>query len=230
MREVDDLRGGDRALLSFDAPIGLPKTYLRTVGAKSFVDWLMRADLDALFDPVTGPDLWSTARPFVRPVKGGWNGVVAAVGHDMLWRAVDCRTSAESVFKLVGPKQVGRAAQELWRELRNARNEGREFRIWPFETGLDAPGVVVAEIYPRIAYREAVGTPFVAKRDRGARAEAIARIDPRVRLVHPEAALESEDDFDAAVTAIAMLRRLSKGKPLVESEADSVYEGGMLLT
>jgi hypothetical protein len=219
--ETSELLGpGDAALVCFDAPLGLPRAFLQAAGFCGFLDWLERADLDAAFAPVTRAAEWSVARPFIRPARGEWTALVAAAPPRSLLRDVDVRVQSESVFKLVGAKQVGRAAQELWRELRAARAAGREFRIWPFEAPA-ARGVTIAEIYPRLAYGRAL-----VKSNARVRASALAELDPRIRLLGQ---VETEDDFDAAVTAVALLQRLLAGLPLSDGEVDDVAEGAILL-
>ena len=231
LAEADAMRGDEAALVCFDAPLGVPESFLRAWGFSSFPWWLMAADFDRLFEPVDSPEDWSPERPFVRPRRGGWKGVLAAadVVGLTLWRDVDRLTGAESMFKLVGAKQVGRAAQELWRELRRSRLEGHAFRLWPFEADLDAAGVVVAEIYPRTAYEEVLGRTALRKRDPAARREAALLLRPEVR--ETVAAAATEDDLDAAVSAVAILRRLAGGRVLaVEAHVDRKAEGGILCT
>src|SRR5262249_24961424 len=145
-----------------------------------------------------------------------WTALVARTPAAVLWRAVDLRARSESVFKLVGAKQVGRAAQELWRELRAARAAGSVFRIWPFEAPA-VDGVTVAEIYPRLAYGR--GVVKSDERARTAWLAGLAGFDPRVRLFGE---VQTEDDFDAAVTALAVLQRLLEGRPLSDVDLDEV--------
>ena len=224
-------RSGRGALVAFDAPLGLPRTYLEHAGYSSFAEWLERAPFGELFEPVAGLEEWSVRRPFVRPARGGWTAVVAAAPFE-LFRSIDRATNAESVFKLIGAKQVGRAAQELWRELRAARRNGIEYALWPFEGELaPGPAPVVAEIYPRTAYAAAVGPlPFV-KRDARARVDALTRVSPPVVVEDLAAAAASDDDFDACVSAVALLQRLLEGRPLVDpTRVDAVFEGAILAT
>ena len=216
-------------LVAFDAPLGLPRSYLEQAGYSSFVEWLDRAPFEEVFDPVTGLDGWSVRRPFVRPARGGWRSVVAAAPFE-LFRSIEGATKAESVFKLIGAKQVGRAAQELWRELRAARRRGAEYVLWPFEGELEpGPTPVVAEIYPRTAYAAVVGPAAFAKRDVFARTEALTRAPPSIVISDVAAAAATEDDFDACISAIALLSRLADGQRLVTPAfVDGVWEGAIL--
>ena len=101
--------------------------------------------------------------------------------------------------------------------------------MWPFEAEIGAEGVLVAEIYPRVAYAEAFGTPLIKKTDRAARVDALARVAADVRVMSPQEAAANDDEFDACGTAIAILKRLLAGTPLVTSQPDAVFEGGILL-
>jgi hypothetical protein len=218
--ETSELLGPDgAALLCFDAPLGLPRAFLEAAGFRGFLDWLGRADFDGAFAPVTRAAEWSPERPFVRPRRGEWTALVLAAPPGLLFRAVDLRVRSESVFKLVGAKQVGRAAQELWRELRAVREAGRHLRIWPFEVPAER-GIIVAEIYPRLAYGRAL-----VKSNARVRATAVAELDPRVRLLGE---VETEHDFDAAVTALVLVQRLLDDRPLSDGVED-VAEGAILL-
>ena len=48
-------------------------------------------------------------------------------------------------------------------------------------------------------------------------------------IEHSDRASTTEDDFDACITALALLRRIVEDRPLVGSAVDSVAEGAMLL-
>jgi hypothetical protein len=218
--ETDELRDGGSALLAFDAPIGLPSGYLAQTGYGSFVEWLDNAEFDRCFRPVVRASDWTIDRPFIRPERGEWTALVHRLGAEVLWRSVDIAAKSESVFKLVGAKQVGRAAQELWRELREVRRKQR-LEIWPFDRALPGPGLVLAEIYPRLAYGHQV-----VKSDSAARSAAVDGVDPRVRLISRP---ETEDDFDAAMTATVLLVRELDALSVAAESADEFAEGGILL-
>jgi len=144
------------AVLAFDAPLGVPRSYLDVYRATfgefaSFVSWLEHASaLEEFCTPVTEPGEWAVGRPFfrVRPGKGGLTSFMHAAearGVD-LRRKIERRLHAKSVFAMGIPGHVAHAAQALWKEL-VAERAARGFSIWPFETRRsDAP--VVAEIYP----------------------------------------------------------------------------------
>jgi hypothetical protein len=122
--------------------------------------------------------------------------------------------------------------------------------VWPFEGDLqvllESSPVVVGEIYPRAAYATALldVTPalraplIVAKTDAGVRREAIASLRAanwvrwlRVTFENLADAEANEDDFDACLTAAALLRCVLDGSPLCPARLDSgASEGGMLGT
>jgi len=137
-------RAGGYALVAFDAPIGVPASYLAAARSMvglpddaTFVDWLPTAlrQVDFL-EPVMRAEDWSPARPFFR-VPAGKGGLTsmqdAARRYDVfLSRAIDIETGAKSVFAFDLPGQVGPAAQSLWRELVYAI-ENAKVAIWPFD-------------------------------------------------------------------------------------------------
>jgi hypothetical protein len=244
------------ALISFDAPIGVPESYLTaaradfgaSVGA-TFLDWLPLADSSHEFwDPVRSPEAWSIRRPFFFVPKGKgslgeFNGAAAAAGIE-LRRDVEFASQGKSVFAFGLPGQVGPAAQALWRELLTARKDFTGLVVWPFEGALDVReqgGLVVAENYPRAAYGTALSADLPAKpralfkTKQSTRAAEVINLqtspwlaDFGVSLHDLPAAVKNEDDFDALMTVAALLRLTLAGKPLTHSMPDCVSEGGIL--
>jgi hypothetical protein len=97
-------------LVSFDAPIGVPESYLAAAradfgapAAATFLDWLPLADASREFwDPVRSAAAWSVRRPFFVVPKGkgslaGFNGAAAAAGIE-LRRDVEFASQGKSVF------------------------------------------------------------------------------------------------------------------------------------
>ncbi len=242
------------AIIGVDAPLGLPASYLAAArgpfgldpGA-GFVPWLEAAlARPACFEVGGSAAAWSVTRPFFRPPpgKGSLQAFVAAAAQQGvdLWRRGERASGGKSVFTFGLPGQVAPAAQALWRELGAARAAGLPFRIWPFEAALGDGGVKLAEIYPRAAYGVALGekAPWpsmaLAKTQAAVRAAAIDRLrqarwirEAEVALDGLDAALESEDEFDACLAAAALLRLQLAGSPLCGS-VDEVAEGGILCT
>ena len=245
---------GSFVLVAFDAPIGIPASYLdaaRTVfdmeARATFVDWLPAALARADFcDPVRNPEDWSPARPFFQ-VQAGEGGrklfevAAAAYGVD-LWRKIERETRGNSVFAFGLPGQVAPAAQALWRELVATLDTG--VAIWPFDGSIAElaarRSVIACEIYPRAAYATALAVALPA------RPRSIAKTNPEVRAVEVASlrgaewvrtweveiedhalAVESEDHFDALMTGAAVLRLTLNSLPLSTFASDSVAEGAI---
>lgn len=186
--------------------------------------------------------------------------VAAAGGRSAVLRQIELRTGAKTVFAVSGiPGTVGAGSRALWGELalhREARVEGsaesgaRPFAVWPFDGDLAdrlaSPGqVVLAETYPRLAAAIALARALpvlprsVAKTQRGVRAHALTRLlglewtraaKLRVAEGARAAALASEDDFDALVTAAALVRLVDEERALSCELVDPIAEGGILGT
>lgn len=242
---------GAPTLVAFDAPLGLPESFLVASGhAGGFLRWLDDRSLDSCENAAS----WSLSAPFFRvPAGKGALGAFEAAARRRgasLRRQIEVRTGAKPVFVTSGiPGSVGSAALDVWRGLQDARRAGVAFRVWPFEGPIDArlatPGCpVVGEVYPRAAYATALvddaprARLAVAKSDPAVRAAALARLgrsrwvrDRAVTIADLGPARASEDDFDALVTATALLRCLIEDLPLFASplHAPSV-EGGILGT
>ncbi|MGE3845092.1 MAG: hypothetical protein AB7I50_26310 [Vicinamibacterales bacterium] len=198
---------------------------------------------------------WGIDRPFfvVPAGDGGLGTYVAAAaraGVD-LYRKIDRTTGAKAAFIKSGiPGSVGSAAGALWQELASQLTADRTFKVWPFEGTIEdllrSRGVVVGEMYPRAAYATAlVDMPptsrpplIVAKTDAVIRRAAIASLRAARWVGSLDVGLEdlsqaeaSEDDFDACVTAAALLRCVLEDAPLCQPELEAAgSEGGILGT
>ena len=207
------------------------------------------------YDATTVARDWIVERPFFSvPAGDGGLGTyldaTARLGVDM-YRQIDRMTGAKAVFIKSGvPGSVGSAACALWQELASQLAADRAFKVWPFEGELErllqSTSVVVGEMYPRAAYATALldGAPtsrapmVVAKTDGGVRREAVATLQSAhwvgslgVQLQDLAEAEANEDDFDACVTAAALLRCVLEGAPLCPLQLESAAsEGGMLGT
>lgn len=241
-------------LIGIDAAIGLPARTWQGLVANAaahpsdFVDFLCSDHLPArFFDEATTPNDWAPSRPFfaVPPGKGSLRAFIDT-SSDGLCRQVDRRLKANPIFATSGiPGTVGSGTRTLWQEL-IALNGRTPFSVWPFNGPLntllrsDAP--VVAEIYPKACYGIALedtlpaGLCTIAKTKPEARRAAIALLQESawvarhsVALSDLDAARANEDDFDALMSAAALLRLLLEKAPL-ESPAtvDHVAEGGVL--
>lgn len=222
----------------------------------TFLDLLVRArSIPRFYDATTVAQDWIVERPFFSvPAGDGGLGTyvdaAARFGVD-LYRQIDRMTGAKAVFIKAGvPGSAGSAACALWQELASELTAHRTFKVWPFEgeiqTLLQSTSVVVAEMYPRAAYATALldvpptsrAPLVVAKTDAGVRRDAIAALQSAswvgslsVELEDLAQAEANEDDFDACLTAAALLRCILEGAPLCPVRLESsASEGGMLGT
>lgn len=225
-------------------------------GISHFAAWLTETrKRPEWFDSAPTPWDWRVERPFfaVAPGAGGrrvWEDTLARAGVQTL-RHIDELTAAKPVFITSGiPGTAGSAARALWEELSVLLSGGNRFAVWPFHGPLDTllatHTVVAGEIYPRAAYalalshEEAATRPRlqIAKTNRDVREAAIAGLqaqawllDQGVRLANLEEATDSEDAFDALLTAAGLLRCILEGTPLAsDALVDPVAEGGILGT
>lgn len=223
-------------------------------GPQTFLELLRCAWLDpGYLDTTVSAEEWTVERPFfnVPAGEGGLRSYIRAaemVGVD-LYRQIDRLTKAKSVFVKSGiPGTVGSGACALWKELGRCLTRQRSFAVWPFDGDwewlLVQHKIVLGEIYPRIAYATALlnAPPLlrpplsVAKTNgavRGAAIQALLASDwieeHNVIFQDLDAAAGSEDDFDACITAAALLRCLLDGTPVASVRmADEVAEGGIL--
>jgi hypothetical protein len=90
-------------------------------------------------------------------------------------------------------------------------------RVWPFEAG---GWPVVVEIYPRLL------SGAVAKSRPAARQAYLERLHPDLDPAHRRLAAGSEDAFDAAVSALAMVEQAADLAALpAESDPEALLEG-----
>ena len=232
-RPVEDVAGLElRAgtLAAFDCPIGVSRDYaamaelssfraaLQVFGTGRFGRFYELADCAA--------DI-ATERPFypARGVKGVTRGDLRKVLGDAAFapRVCDRLAGAGPIFWLVGPRQVGRSAAYIWRDLIAPRLD--RVALWPFDGTLAellAGGrPVVAEMYPAFLLRT-LGVTVARKSERAARAacgrELLRRVgaDARLDLASVRALLvdgfgatrSGEDPFDATIACIALARLL----------------------
>jgi len=206
------------------------------------------------FDPTSNSTEWRIERPFfsVPPTEGGLRAYIQAAARFNvdLYRTIDKQTGAKPVFVKSGvPGTVGSAAADLWQDLATHLTTNRNFAVWPFDGDLDvllnrAP-VIIGEIYPRAAYATALldarpeGRPrlFIAKTNLDVRRAAIHKLRSanwvrreRVVLQDLTNAEANDDDFDACITAAALLRCVLEDSPLSGSLDSPAVEGGILAT
>jgi hypothetical protein len=187
--------------------------------------------MPCFFEATSNSANWKIEQPFfaVPGRKGGLTSYIQAAARYgiHLRRKIDQQTKAKSLFIKSGiPGSAGSAACSLWAELGPLlHNTSRNFAVWPFEGDLASLlrsfPIVLGEMYPRAAYATALSSQPVplrapmslAKTDANVRQSAIASLtaahwlhDHKVRVEDLSSAQSSEDDFDACITAAALLR------------------------
>jgi hypothetical protein len=241
-------------LIGIDAAIGFPAKSWNGLSQwsgcepSSFASFLRSGALPAdFFTPVSVPDDWSPQQPFIRPPAGRWRlGSYLDVSDDGLHREIDRRLQANPIFVTSGmPGTVGSGTLALWQEIVSLKDT-IDFDIWPFDTFLNQIGChsrpVLAEIYPKACYGIALAEELpgplrpIAKTNRSAREGALEQllkaswiVKARATVSDWQAAKDNEDDFDALMSASALLRLFLEGAPLDSRETvDVVAEGGIL--
>lgn len=243
-----------RTVIGIDAALGVPRGYLEGARAavpawreaNDFLTWLVLAcEAPSFAREASSAAAWRHDRPFIAvPAgKGSLDAFWARAGGRLL-RDIDVATDAKSPFVVSGvPGTVGSGTRVLWAELARMLSGTCDFAVTPFDGALDAIArkIAIAEIYPRVCYALALAPELpapisrLAKTSREVREQAITTLtsaawvrDHDVSLRELELALarESEDDFDALMSAAGLLRCVLEGRAL-ESGRDPV-EGGIL--
>jgi hypothetical protein len=243
---------GRRVLLGIDAVLGVPALLAHAAGVGSFLELLARLERSGGLERESAAAAsWGIEQPFFRiPAgRGALTSFLDAVGgRGAALRQIERRTGAKTVLALSGiPGTVGSGSRALWREMAPLLAEpARDFRVWPFEGNLEADPsapVVVTEVYPRAAYAialagECPARPLaIAKTRREVRAAAVRSLERapwianhKVSLHDLAPARESEDDFDALLTAAALARHFVEQEPLSCWLVDPLVEGGIVGT
>lgn len=244
---------GAPVLIGIDAALGLPSAFAEKYDTGGFTDWLL--DLwrtGGLEDESPTAAAWSPERPFfgVPPGKGSLSAFIeAAGGRQVLFREIERLTGGKSTFIVRGiPGSVGSGSRALWRETAALIDEQpSDVHIWPFDGSLEqltcAEQVVLAETYPRASYAVALSEQLpaalrpIAKTKAPARAAALDELQQAAWLRTADVSLEdlgpayaNEDDFDALMTAAALMRLVAESRPLADQFVDAHAEGGMLGT
>lgn len=246
-----------RVLVGVDLALGVSRGYWRRVfdgryrrRPATFVGWLGVLDPSGgFFETTRDPGHWRVDRPWYAIQKGrGGRGSFERQVDDRFLRRIDAATGAMPLFAVSGvPGTVGSGTRAFWQDLIPRLAGERDFAIWPFEDDLSSSRsgrrIVLAESYPGLAYAAALAdclpTPRIriaktrrAERDRACeilmRAAWVAR--HRVDLGDVGPVRDSEDDFDAHITAAAVLRCVIEDVPLASRDwIDPKVEGSMLL-
>ena len=125
---------------------------------------------------------------------------------------LDVPLRPETVFRLMGQRQVGKASLTGLPVLLRLREAG--FSIWPF----DPPSYPMAfEIYPRLFYGRAV-----KKSDQASRRAFVDATFPSLSPKQREQVTVSDDAFDAAVSALSLYRYRERFES-IERETDPLF-------
>jgi hypothetical protein len=153
-----------------------------------------------------------------RVIAVDWSGARRPVPDDRAYRRTDREVRVRSirptsVFKLVGPTQVGPGSVRGMPLL--ARLRARGFRVWPFE---DAAAPLAVEIWPRVL------TEAVVKTRRAGRLAYLEGRFPEIGEPLRGVTASTDDAFDAAVSAVAIWRARDELLTL-RAEPDYALEG-----
>lgn len=204
---LDDAARDPRFAVGLDFAFSLPAWFLRRHGLRSTAQLWARAEaLGERWLEDCEPPFWGRhGRPAPRSGEPELRRSEAELAGLLGGRA-----APESVFKLVGPKQVGPGSLRGMPCLRRLRAAG--FSVWPF----DPPGWPrVVEIFPRALLRG-----NVAKSQPKARRAYLDAHHPALPSAVRGAALASDDAFDALVSAVALARHGDELERLVPARDD----------
>jgi hypothetical protein len=245
-----------KVLLSFDVAIGVPSAFFVRVQkekkwahCQNFLEWLATIDLDSDFWIETkNAAEWNAAKPFISvPAgKGSLTAFNNALGRS-LRRNIDVRFGGKSPFIVNGfPGTVGSATRSFWKELIPILTPTKTFSVWPFEgdfgDAFQKSDVVVAENYPAISYTSVFASKLpsarlkLSKTKVDVRKPALAAMEDLEWLKKSGITLpcltkcqESEDHFDAFMSALSQLRIVLEKLPMSHpSLTCPKSEGGIL--
>ncbi len=254
---ANSFRQNGPVLIGVDVVLGVPKGYWDMVLEKSgrhqpknFVHWLRNLDPDSdFFNTNDDPSKWHVDRPWfsVPRGKGGLKSFTDKAS-DGIRRRIDQETGAKPIFAVSGiPGVVGAGTRSFWKELIPTLTRDREFTIWPFENNLSnllrQDGIVLCETYPGIAYATALVDKLptckliVSKTKQEQREKVCELLETatwvkrnHIDLGALDALIKNEDDFDAHLTAAAVMRCAVERRSLTSQDwIDVVAEGSMLL-
>lgn len=213
-----EIHSGQRLLVGLDFAFAMP---LGCIAAESaFALWDLveaAADSETDFgaaavphDPRLAPLYWSSGT-----MPAGWRERRRATELACI---ASTGTRPETVFKLIGAKQVGKASLTGMRVLRHLRhvNQGR-VSVWPFEP---AAGSVLVEIYPTLFRRRAAGTLAKLRTARELNAALRALGAAGVR-----AGDYSDHDTDALISAAGLRHLCRSGVSCPVVSGDVAREG-----
>jgi len=244
---VEELRAlPDGVLVGFDCPLGVTDVYAAAAGLTGFRAALRefgRGRFERFFEVCGSADEVDVTRPFFpRGSKATRDLHDKALGRSVArgLRRCDVATGGADLFWTLGPKQVGRSAITVWRDILGPQLDA--IALWPFDGPLSSllsrKRAVVAELYPGHFQRFWLGMPHHSKRkqdDRKAMGAALLAKVTGVDLAAVRGALldgfgaqpDGEDPFDATLGCLGLLDALAHGIPEPD-DAFRLNEGWIL--
>jgi len=208
---LDLLERGEATVAGLDFAFAFPRWWTLAVGATDGPSlWDVVADRGESWLAACQPPFWGRpGRP--RP----------PLGADREWRRTERlippgARRPKSVFQIGGAGAVGTGSIRGMPQLSRLRQAG--VAVWPFDDW-PANGPVVAEVYPRWC------TGAVVKSSEAQRRAHLCRCWPGMGRADREAAVASDDAFDAACTALVLSLA---GPPVVVLDALDRVEGRVL--
>lgn len=250
VHDVGAIELGPGSLAAFDCPIGVSHAYASRADLGSFRAALAlfgRGRFARFYEVAECAADIATERPFypARGIKGTSRAHLRTILGDAAFapRACDRLAGAGPIFWLVGPRQVGRSAACIWRDLITPRLE--RVALWPFDGTLrdllagERP--IIAEMYPAFLLRT-LRVAVTRKSDPTARAACgrtlLRRVsgDSRLDLQTVRSLLRTgfgntragEDPFDATIACIGLAKLLLDGAMPEPPEAARAVEGWIL--
>jgi hypothetical protein len=203
---VDEVPG---VVVGFDFSFSLPEWFLREQGYRDArALWDAAADDGERWLRRCTPPFWGRPhrpRPELPAHLRRTEAELAAVGG----------IRPKSSFQIGGAGSVGTGSIRGFPALARLQDAG--FAIWPIDD--PAPPPVAVEIWPRAF------TGPVVKTDASARAAYLDTRHPGLARPLRDAAAESEDAFDAAVSALAMSRHEATLRSLPSLDGEFRLEG-----
>ena len=239
-------------LLGIDAAIGAPAHVVERFRQgenkpqANFFEWIQWLFIHGQPDmPVSLPEDWSYARPFISIPPGKGSKKAFPDNGIKLNRDSEAGLGANSSMIVSGiPGTVGSGSRELWRELTSLENNQKRegFSIWPYDGSLNQllvnQSVVLAEIYPKACYGIALSDSLptkvlgISKTKSASRAIAIKKLEGKafhgLEIGCIENCYSSEDDFDAMISAVALYRLFNNKEDFMPNHSLHPAEGAIL--
>lgn len=197
-----DVLDGRAVLVGLDFAFSLPRWFIEERFHGSVRELWSHCSEDNVCALFGSPPFWGRAKAANVPVAVCTER--ERVGGEP-YRETEKRISARgrrpgSVFKLVGPSQVGCGSLRGFATLVALKEAG--FAIWPFDA---ATARAVVEIYPRMFYDATVKTNPDARRT--SLKQLLSTGDICVEEVSMQQAADSDDAFHALVSAVGLSRQ-----------------------